>query len=210
MKSLISMNSWVSLTPCLCPRRPAMSVLYTTTTRGGGTAGETNQWTLTGSTTTARSVVRTKLTASAKMDSPVRYENMRIAIAYPITPTYIINDINEFLSSENGMNQSRLAVLLQNRNPTSHFSTYGFLTFREWMTYLGFAVMCNRVWKCVPWWNCSQNINQSKRAKSISTCPWEARGWVSKLPNLSVPWYLKRQSMGGTVLANLSLELYKK
>ena len=76
-------------------------------------------------------------------------ENMRIAIAYPITPNYIVNDINEFLSNENGMNQSRLAVLLQNKNQ-SHYTHFGFLTFEEWMKYLGFAVMCNRVWKCVP------------------------------------------------------------
>ena len=74
---------------------------------------------------------------------------MRVAIAYPITPNYIRNDIDEFLSREDGMNQSRLAVLLQNRTRTSHYKHYGFLTFREWMTYLGYPVICNRVWKCV-------------------------------------------------------------
>lgn len=74
---------------------------------------------------------------------------MRVAIAYPITPKYIVNDINEFLSNEDGMNQSRLAVLLQNKNNTSHYKYYGFLSFQEWMKYLGYAVMCNRVWKCV-------------------------------------------------------------
>ena len=78
------------------------------------------------------------------------FGKMRIAIAYPITPKYIVNDINEFLSNEDGMNQSRLALLLQNRDQTSHYTTYGFLTFQEWMKYLGYPVMCNRVWKCAP------------------------------------------------------------
>lgn len=74
-------------------------------------------------------------------------ENMRIAVAYPITPTYIINDINEFLSNENGMNQSRLAVLLLNRNPTSHYRYYGFLSFQEWIKYLGYPVIANKVFR---------------------------------------------------------------
>lgn len=72
---------------------------------------------------------------------------MRVAIAYPITPKYIINDINEFLSHENGMNQSRLAVLLLNKTRTSHYRNYGFLSFKEWMNYLGYPVLCNRVWR---------------------------------------------------------------
>lgn len=75
---------------------------------------------------------------------------MRVAVAYPITPEHIIYDINNFLSKEDGMNQSRLAILLQNKNRTSHYKHYGFLSFQEWMKYLGYPVMCNRVWKCVP------------------------------------------------------------
>lgn len=78
------------------------------------------------------------------------FENLRVAVAYPITPKYIKNDIDEFLSMQDGMNQSRVAVLLLNRTPTSHYQYYGFLTFREWMNYLGYAVICNRVWKCAP------------------------------------------------------------
>ena len=70
---------------------------------------------------------------------------MRVAIAYPITPEYIINDINEFLSTEDGMNQSRLAVLILNKNQR-HYKDYGFLSFKEWMNYLGYPVVCNRVW----------------------------------------------------------------
>lgn len=72
---------------------------------------------------------------------------MRIAVAYPITPTHVINDINELLSNEDGMNQSRLAVLLLNRNRTSHYKYYGFLTFKEWMKYLGYPVIANKVFQ---------------------------------------------------------------
>ena len=70
---------------------------------------------------------------------------MHVAVAYPVTPTHVVNDINELLSNENGMNQSRLAVLLLNRNPTSHFRYYGFHTFKEWMKYLGYPVIANKV-----------------------------------------------------------------
>ena len=71
---------------------------------------------------------------------------MRLAVAYPVTPEYVVRYIDEFLSMEDGMNQSRLAVLLVNRTSTSHYRYYGFLTFQEWMKYLGYPVLCNRVW----------------------------------------------------------------
>lgn len=80
---------------------------------------------------------------------------MRVAIAYPITPEYIYNDIDEFLSNAD-MNQSRLAVLLQNRNQAT-YKDYGFLTFEEWMKYMGYPVIGNRVWSRNPYSSLQRN-----------------------------------------------------